>query len=53
VAAPVRSREDLRRLSVGLLEAATPLPKAARLLGVSLSSLQNGADTEDQFDLPI
>jgi DNA polymerase IV len=53
VAAPVGRREDLERLSVGLLEAATPLPKAVRLLGVSLSSLQAGAEAEDQFDLPI
>lgn len=30
-----------------------PMPKAIRLLGVSLSSLQNEADIEPQLDLPI
>lgn len=53
VAAPVASRDDLDRLSVALLEAAMPLPKAVRLLGVSLSSLLTEARVDDQFDLPI
>ncbi|ABE40859.1 DNA-directed DNA polymerase [Rhodopseudomonas palustris BisB5] len=42
----VGGREDLERLAVGLLQAAMPLPKAVRLLGVSLSSLRS--DLEDQ-----
>ena len=46
----IASRDDLARLSIGLLENATPLPKAVRLLGVSLSSLQGEDDTEPQLD---
>jgi DNA polymerase-4 len=54
VATAVGSRGDLQRLAVGLLEAAMPLPKAVRLLGVSLSSLQKEDDEETpQLDLPI
>jgi len=49
----VASRDDLERISVGLLEATMPLPKAVRLLGVSLSSLQAGDNLETQFGLPI
>jgi hypothetical protein len=33
----VSSRSDVERLSVGLLQNETPLPKPVRLLGVSLS----------------
>jgi len=40
VSLPLVNRSDLARLEIGLLENATPLPKAVRLLGVSLSSLQ-------------
>jgi len=51
---PVGSRDDLQRLAVDLLEGAMPLPKAVRLLGVSLSSLQNEDDEETpQLDLPM
>ena len=32
---------------------AAPLPKAVRLLGVSLSSLQRETDEEQQLGLPI
>ena len=49
----VTSRDDLERISVGLLEATMPLQKAVRLLGVSLSSLQAGDHLETQFGLPI
>ncbi|BAM92033.1 DNA polymerase IV, devoid of proofreading, damage-inducible protein P [Bradyrhizobium oligotrophicum S58] len=54
VASAVGSRDDLERLSVALLQSEMPLPKPVRLLGVSLSSLQesdNGA--EAQLDLLI
>jgi DNA polymerase-4 len=40
----VGCRDDLERLAVGLLQAAMPLPKAVRLLGVSLSSLQSSKE---------
>ncbi|MDO9443545.1 MAG: hypothetical protein Q7T73_21905 [Beijerinckiaceae bacterium] len=43
----VGSRDYLERLTVGLLEAALPLPKAVRLLGVSLSSLQSSNEHEE------
>jgi DNA polymerase IV len=49
----VSSREDLRRLAIGLLENEMPLPKSVRLLGVSLSSLQTESEGEPQLDLPI
>src|SRR5262249_31711529 len=39
----IANRDDLAHLAIGLLEDNIPLPKAVRLLGVSLSSLQ-GAD---------
>jgi DNA polymerase-4 len=44
----VGSRDDLQQLAIGLLEAAMPLPKAVRLLGVSLSSLQSSNDDEER-----
>ena len=44
----VGGRDDLERLAVGLLEAAMPLPKAVRLLGVLLSSLQFSNDGEQR-----
>jgi DNA polymerase-4 len=50
---PIANRSDLARLAIGLLENATPLPKAVRLLGVSLSSLQGEDDTEAQLDFRI
>jgi DNA polymerase-4 len=49
----VSSRSDLERLSVALLQNETPLPKPVRLLGVSLSSLQDEIEAEPQLDLPI
>jgi len=49
----VESRNNLATLAVGLLEATMPLPKAVRLLGVSLSSLQQEIDGPPQLDLPI
>jgi DNA polymerase-4 len=49
----VLSRSDLQRLAVGLLENEVPLRKPVRLLGVSLSSLQNANEVEPQLDLPI
>jgi DNA polymerase IV len=36
----ILGREELERASIALLEKSMPLPKAVRLLGVSLSSLQ-------------
>jgi DNA polymerase-4 len=53
-ASAIATREDLARLSIGLLADNTPLPKAVRLLGVSLSSLQGEEDdAEPQLDLII
>lgn len=49
----VVSRDALESRSVGLLEAAMPLPKPVRLLGISLSSLQIEDEAEPQFGLPI
>ena len=53
VSLPIANRSDLARLAIGLLQNATPLPKAVRLLGVSLSSLQGEDDTEAQLDFRI
>ena len=53
VSAVVANRDDLARLAIGLLEDAMPLPKAVRLLGVSLSSLQGENDTKPQLDFGI
>jgi DNA polymerase-4 len=53
VSLPIVERSDLARLAIGLLENATPLPKAVRLSGVSLSSLQGEDDTEAQLDFRI
>jgi DNA polymerase-4 len=50
---PVSSRSDLERLSVALLQNEMPLPKPVRLLGVSLSSLQDADDAEPQLALPM
>ena len=50
VSSAVADRGDLARLAIGLLENAMPLPKAVRLLGVSLSSLQGENDTDPQLD---
>jgi DNA polymerase-4 len=53
VSTAVGSRNDLERLAVGLLQAAMPLPKPVRLLGVSLSSLQREQGKTPQLDLTI
>lgn len=55
VATIVSSRDDLESLATGLLQTEMPFPKAVRLLGVSLSSLQTQGndDVEPQLDLPI
>ncbi|MGX1318025.1 DNA polymerase-4 [Bradyrhizobium sp. USDA 377] len=53
VTAAVAGRDELDRLACGLLEAEMPLPKRVRLLGVSLSSLQDGDDAEPQLTLGI
>jgi DNA polymerase-4 len=42
IASVVATRGELNRHAVGLLESVMPLPKAVRLLGLSLSSLQTG-----------
>jgi DNA polymerase-4 len=48
----VSSRAELERLSVALLQNEMPFSKRVRLLGVSLSSLQD-SDAEPQLGLPI
>ena len=53
VPTPVSNRNDLEHLSVTLLRNEVPLPKPVRLLGVSLSSLQNEVEAEPQLGLPI
>jgi DNA polymerase IV len=53
VSSAISNGEDLARLAIGLLENAMPLPKAVRLLGVSLSSLQGENDTAPQLDFRI
>jgi DNA polymerase-4 len=49
----VSSHSDLERLSVALLQNEIPVPKPVRLLGVSLSALQEDPQAEPQLDLPI
>jgi DNA polymerase-4 len=46
VPASIGSRAELEQLSISILKAAMPLPKAVRLLGVSLSSLQTTEETQ-------
>jgi DNA polymerase-4 len=53
VSVAVSSRSDLERLSIALLQNEMPLPKPVRLLGVSLSSLQDDDQDEPQLGLPI
>lgn len=48
----VGCRGSLKRLAVGLLEAAMPLPKV-RLLGISLSSLESNEGATSRLDLAI
>ncbi|MGJ4999073.1 DNA polymerase IV [Bradyrhizobium sp. HKCCYLS3077] len=50
----VSSRCELERLSLALLQGEMPLPKPVRLLGISLSSLQETSDSvETQLAMPI
>ena len=49
VSSHVASCADLSKIAIGLLQENMPLPKAVRLLGVSLSSLHAGDDTEPQL----
>jgi DNA polymerase IV len=53
VPAAVSSRGDLERLSIALLQNELPLAKPVRLLGVSLSSLQDDDQEEPQLGLPL
>jgi DNA polymerase-4 len=53
VSTAIANRDDLANLAIGLLEDNMPLPKAVRLLGVSLSSLQGENDTKPQLDFGI
>jgi DNA polymerase-4 len=48
---PVGSRPELERVATGLLERLMPLPKAVRLLGVSLSALHKGEIEASQMAL--
>ena len=50
---PVRSRSELERVATGLLQKLIPLPKAVRLLGVSLACLQNEEAVISQMALPL
>lgn len=49
----IGNRDDLGLAAVQLLKRVMPLPKAVRLLGVSLSSLQNPDNETEQLGLPI
>ena len=49
----ISSRSDLERLSIAMLQNEMPLPKPVRLLGISLSSLQDDDQDEPQLGLPI
>jgi len=53
VSSAIVSRTDLSKIATGLLQKNMPLPKAVRLLGVSLSSLHTGNDTEPQLDFGL
>lgn len=53
VSVPVSSRDELARIAISLLQSEMPLPKSVRLLGISLSSLQNEEGGAPQLDLPI
>jgi DNA polymerase-4 len=49
----ISSRSDLERLSIAMLQNEMPLPKPVRLLGISLSSLQDDDQDQPQLGLPI
>lgn len=54
VPAIVENRDALESLAIGLLTSAMPLPKAVRLLGISLSSLRRDQDrAPEQLGLVI
>ncbi len=53
VSSAVANRNDLAQLATSLLKDNMPLPKAVRLLGVSLSSLQGGDNAKPQLDFGI
>lgn len=50
---PVSNRNDLEQWAIALLRHEMPVPKPIRILGVSLSSLQDDDRTEPQLGLPI
>jgi DNA polymerase-4 len=50
---PVSSRPELELVATGLLQKLIPLPKAVRLLGVSLSALQKEEIEISQMSLPL
>jgi DNA polymerase-4 len=50
---PVSSRPELELVATGLLQKLIPLPKAVRLLGVSLSALQKEEIEISQMCLPL
>jgi DNA polymerase-4 len=51
--ATVSDRAELDHVSVGLLEKSMPLPKAVRLLGISLSGLKTTNEEESQMTLSL
>ena len=53
VSSAVANREDLAQLAISLLRDNMPFPKAVRLLGLSLSTLQGEDVTQPQLDLGI
>ena len=50
---PVESRAALERASLDLLSALFPVNKGVRLIGVTLSSLNNDAEKIEQLSLPL
>jgi DNA polymerase-4 len=52
---PIAARAQLEQAAIGLVRAAYPLPKRVRLLGVTLSNLEQGAapGPTDQLDLGL
>jgi DNA polymerase IV len=52
--APVANRGELEQASLALLEPMFPAPRGIRLLGVTLSALnENPAETDAQFRLMV
>ena len=49
----ISNRSELESLAVALLQNEMPVPKPVRLLGVSLSALQDADDAEPQLALPM